>query len=623
MPVSEAVEALGSGAPRRAGTVLIKSGLSSLLGRAMISARAGWMREPAPDAPPSGDLFMRELQAEIAARLEPERLERYIGMRDAVRDAVRLAREGELAAAGKAFEACAARLPDFADDSELDDLARVWLDQGWAYFEVRRKNLDAAEARLRRAMDDDTRLEQVHGYELMHLGRIHTAHLWLRVRAAAGDRDGALDGANDILAYLDGASAGPPLGGGWSRQAAARIPPELAAVMIERVVDEFGVMLGGLDQKSCVAALDRLPALRRLDPARHGDAAAWTRIKTAWAEGESHDFLAGAAPFLAAGRRRNSLWHAALLDLCRAARVLRPRPAETFCAEVAARAKNDAAPPRELRPHFAALAGRRPAAPWAPRAPARRFHLVCVGLPRSGVHSLYSLFRDCRAAYEYADAETVRALIGRGRGEIDNDGLRRLLRRRDRESGLEMDAATFLHLAVAELADLSGETRFIFPVREPAEWFASYLDELARWGRRLRAQGKQPKRWQRDYAEMLFSGAGLDQLAAGASDRAALDGLARRFLSHWADTVRRVLDALPPRRALFLRTRDLGPMRERIAAFVDQPAGILTGEHHSNIRPSGPSALDGLPRDWLDPMVEEICGAARAEVLDRCVEPRD
>ena len=310
--------------------------VTTLLARAMVAARAGWTGPASMGPGATGELFMERMQARIATQLPPQRLARYLEMRDAVRAAVRLSSSGDLEQAGKAFEACAARLPDYADDPELDDLTRFWLHQAWAYYDIRRHDPTAAAARLRRAMHHDTRLEQVHGYDLMHIGRIHTVQLWLRVQPGAGGRDATLDGADAILAYVNGFGGDLPVGTGWSREAAARIPADLAAAMTRRVAGEVGTMLAGLNRHDSAAALNRLPMLERLPSGTHDEITEWARIKRAWAAGRAADFLDRAIPYLASGRGETCLWYAVLLDTCRAARALRPEAARLFCAEVAA-----------------------------------------------------------------------------------------------------------------------------------------------------------------------------------------------------------------------------------------------------------------------------------------------
>ena len=561
---------------------------------------------------------MQRMQALIAEKLHPDRLVRYIEMRDAVRDAVRSLKVDSPESAGKTFEACAERLPAFSDDSELYDLAQSWLDQAWAYFDIRRGAPDAAEARLCSAMETDTRLEQSHGYDLMHIGRIHTMHLWLRVQAAKGAQEAALDGANAILAYVNGFGEDLPFGAGWSKDAAARIPADLAAAMTFRIASEIGRILGRLNREESARALDRLPALERLDQKIYDEIADWAGIERAWAEGRTDEFLAKIIPYLAAGRRETCLWYAVLLDLCHAVRTLRPGAARLFCAEVAERARSDSAIPRRLSKEFERLTDRRPAVPWVPAIPARRFHLVCVGLPRSGVVSLFTLFRDFRAANEYAEAETVRKLVDYRKKSLSRDALRAYIARRDRESALEMDAASFLHLVGDLIAEMNDETRFVLPVREPAAWFESYIGELRRVLARLRARGKSPPEWQQKYGEMLMGRFDWQEIATPEARQAGMPDLARRFLTHWAQATGKMLDTLPRERTLVLRTGDLGPMRDVLAEFVGQPSGSLTGESHSNASSPGSSPLEGLPEGWLAKTAAEICGPTYSRALTRC-----
>lgn len=603
---------------RKARLVAAPTPVTTQLTRAILAARAGWALPRRRGPGVTGELFMQRMQAQITERLGPDRLRRYRAMRDGVREAVRLLNAADYPAAGSAFEACAARLPECAPDPELDDLAHTWLDSAWAYYDLRRGDPAAAEARLSRAMVSDTRLEQAHGYDLMHIGRIHTVHLWLRVRAAAGARGAAFDGANAILAYVNGFGSDLPLGTGWSKEAASRIPPDLAAAMTQRIAGEVGILLSELDQEESTKALDRMAALESLEPDVHAEITDWARIKHAWAKGRADDFLARVVPYLAAGRRETGLWYAALLDLCRTARALRPRAAAPFCAEVAERAGDDPGTPRGLRQEIARLTGKPSAAPWVATMPERRFHLVSVGLPRTGVVSLFTLFGDFRAANEYAEAETIRQFVRHHTGELDRDALRAYLIRRDRESALEMDASSFLHLAGDILPSLSEDTRFVLPVREPTAWLDSYLKELQRVYGRLRERGKSPPAWQRDYGAMLLGRFDWEEVATPEALRARLPDLARRLLTHWAEATGRTLDVLPPERTLVLRTEDLGPKRGRLAAFAGQPADALTGTGHSNASPPGPSPLDGLPEGWLTQAAIEICGPTHARALERC-----
>lgn len=561
---------------------------------------------------------MLRMQARIAEKLQPERLARYIGLRDRVRRAVRLLNRNQLDSADDVFQECDALVSEFAGDSELLDLSRSWLEQARAYADVRRHDPQSAEKRLLRSLDSDTRLERVHGYELMHIGRVHAVHLWLRVQEARGAIHSALDATNAIIRYVNGFGDALPVGTGWSRQQAARIPADLAAAMTCRVANDLGILLAGLDRQQCLRALDRLPVLQCLPSGIHEEVLDWVRIKSAWAQGNTDELLARLVPYLAAGRRETCLWYAALIDMCRAARALRPRAALIFAEEVAERARHDPVVPGRLRPALRSLADESPTVSWTAHNPPRRFHLMCMGLPRSGVVSLYTLFARFRTANEYAEAESIRMLVQHHRKAVSRDALVAYMERRDRESALEMDAASFLHLAADEILSFSDETRFVLPVREPEAWLASYLRELLRVHDRFRERGKPPPSWHRDYGEMLLGRFDWEEIATAEARRESLAGVARRFLIHWARSTGRMLDTLPRERTLVLRTEDLGPMRDRIAAFAGLSAESLSGSGHSNPGPHGVCGLEGLSRTWLAKSAADICGPVYARALEHC-----
>lgn len=596
----------------------MKRSVTRQLATAIAAARTGWALPIRKGQGVTGALFMRLMQAQIAGKLDPERLARYVAMRDAVQRAVRLLRTGDRTASGRAFEACAARLPQFANDPELDGLARSWLDQARALFCLRQGDYSAAEAHLRSAIESDIRLERDHGYDLIHVRRIHKVHLWVQVQAAQGIEAAALDGAEAILAYVNGFGDDLPLGTGWSSEAASKIPGELAAAMTHRVASDVGCLLCGLDRERSAGALDRLPALDRLTTGVHGEVADWVAIKRAWSEGRTDDFLARAISYLALGRRQTCLWYAVLLDLCRAARPLRPTAARFFCEEVAGRAGRDRSIPRPLRREMENSIDEPPAISWMPTIPTRRFHLVCVGLPRSGACSLFALFRNFRVASEYAQAETVRALVDRHKGRLSHDALRAYMARRDREGALEMDAASFLHPVVDVLVGLSDETRFVLPFCEPGAWFESCAMELQRVYHRHRSRGRRPPVWQRDYGETLFGRFDWQDFATPDTGRTNLRDPARRFLTYWARATGRMLDTLPPERTLVLRAQDIDAKRYRLAAFVDQPGNSLIAADRIDTGFAGPRSPDGIPQDWLARAATEICGATYARALKLC-----
>lgn len=600
--------------------------LNSRLAQAMIAARMGYALPAAMGEGPRGRLFERRMQEQIAARLPPAALAHYRTLRDRVREAVAAARAGDATGARALFATAEAHLavmpalsPDASDATRA--LGRSWIDQGAAYHALRQGDTPRARAHLLSAMDADERLEAAHGFNLMHIGRVHTVHLWLRVLMREGDEEGARAIANAILAYVTGTGTTLPVGAGWGAEQAAAVPSDLRTAMACRIASEIGALLAGLAPDEAASALtgwtalDALAAGGVLDSEAVAEILAWRDCKRAWAAGDSEAFLLRAVPILRQGRRETALWYAVLLDLCRTAQALRPQATAAFVQDMAEQAGADDSAPEILPVALRHALATTPAAPALYRhVPAtRHFHLICLGLPRSGTTSLYTLFARHRAGNEYAESATITALVAHGEGRIDDAALDAGLLRRDHESSLEMDAASFLHLAADRLPALFPTARFVIPVRDPADWFDSYLGMLLRWHDGFASQGKAPPAWMAEYGRLLFGSFTWTEIATEEARTRHVPQVAERFLAHWATATSRVLDLAPRARRLVLRTEALSHRLGALADFAGVPRATLTDEHHANARPPGP-----VPAGMLDPrrlaeMRDDLC----ARVLER------
>jgi hypothetical protein len=239
--------------------------------------------------------------------------------------------------------------------------------------------------------------------------------------------------------------------------------------------------------------------------------------------------------------------------------------------------------------------------------------LICLGLPRSGTTSLYTLFARHRAGNEHAESATIAALVARHDGRMEDAAFDQVLLQRDGESSLEMDAASFLHLAADRLPALFPEARFVIPVRDPATWFDSYLRMLLRWHGSFAARGRAPPTWMTDYGRILFGGFAWDEIATEEARAQHLPRVAVRFFTHWAEATSRVLDLAPQGRRLVLRTEELSHQLGRLAAFAGAPVTALTEEHHANASPPGPSPTAPIGPARLAEMRDDLCG----EVMER------
>ncbi|WP_120634231.1 sulfotransferase [Ruegeria sp. EL01] len=576
------------------------------------ATRVGWSLPAAMEAGPKGQLFADLMQAQIAEKLSADRLVSYETVRDTVREAVSVLHREGTDATGEVFAKAQRLAAPLADtDPELDALSQSWIEQAMAFYDVRLGDLKSAEARLERAMADDTRLEQDFGYDLMHIGRIHTLHLWARVQAAKGDVSTALQTTDAVLIYLHGGGEDLPFGTGWSSNLAKQIRPDLASAMTCRICSEIGAIVQSMSQAEARQYLLVMPGLKQVAALGiYDEITAWRSAKLAWCEGQVYDFFESLVPALMAGRGQTCLWYTMVLDAVSVAKGLREQSGLLFAQDVAQRAEEDTADPIVLPGVIRAALRNCDAVslsvPLIVNWPKRRFHLMCMGLPRSGTTSLFTLFRPMRAANEYAEKATIDALTG----QIPGSDLATFLARRDRESALEMDAASFLHLAAPELVTQCPDAGFVLPIRPPAEWFESYLKMLLRWHDGFQAKGRTPPDWMKAYGQLLFGHFDWAEIATEDARERFMPKVAERFLGHWADATSRTLEVLPPQRRLVLHTHDLGRRRGDLAQLAGITEEHITTESHANISPPGPDILQGISRSELAQMAQEICGPA-------------
>ena len=554
---------------------------------------------------PSGALFRSRTQAFIESRLPEDQYKHYVAVRDLSRSAVAFARAQDFAQSDAAFAQADALLTDAGRSDEMRLLSRSWISQASAYLAVRRKDWQAALDQLTSAMDADLALEETFGYDIFHIGRVHTVHLWLRVEAESGRPGRALDLARQIVEYVNGDRASLPIGSGWSAARAAAVPAEFRFAMTARIAGEVGTVLARCEQRDVKQLLQRFPIWQWF--AGHGrlsEVYEWGTAKEAFAAGDTAAFLERAEPMLARGRRETTLWYATALDLSRVLESLRHDATASFRDEVRDDASQSKALPEEVQaPVLAALLRHEQredrAAAYRHRVPARRFHVYTVGLPRTGTTSLYTLFQGFRTGNEFMERETIGHCVARQQGTISSEDFLTYLDRRDEEGGLEMDAASFHHLYLDELLARRPAASFIFTIRAPYEWTNSYLRMLHGWHARFTAAGEAPPEWMEDYGRMLLGNFSWDWVASKAAIQDHIETLADAFVGHWAQANRRTLARLPMDRSLVIRTEELSSRRADIERFAGLRAGTLTGSDHSNIHPDQSDLLEGLGRAWI------------------------
>lgn len=105
----------------------------------------------------------------------------------------------------------------------------------------------------------------------------------------------------------------------------------------------------------------------------------------------------------------------------------------------------------------------------------RKFHGFCLGSGKTGTASVASMFQRFRSAHEPMPALTNQIVIEYDKQDLKPNVAQRLLRCRDDDLQLEMDASHPLGFIPKLLARTFPNSKFLITVRHPLEWVKSRM----------------------------------------------------------------------------------------------------------------------------------------------------
>ncbi len=230
--------------------------------------------------------------------------------------------------------------------------------------------------------------------------------------------------------------------------------------------------------------------------------------------------------------------------------------------------------------------------------PPRRFHLIGVGLPKTGTTSLAYLFQRFRWGDEFLFADSVERLIAWRAGRLDHDNMRRWLGSRAEAGTLELDSASFNHYFLDILVELHPTARFVYTRRDAVSWADSFLNMVLRHGAFLR--GRPWPEWQLALGRLMAPSFDPGQFSSPAHLHLALRPLAEELLGFYARETAHIEAALPPERSLVIPTEDLSMSLDTLAKFAGVPRSALNaaGSHENRGHGKIPliAALPDLPQ---------------------------
>lgn len=229
--------------------------------------------------------------------------------------------------------------------------------------------------------------------------------------------------------------------------------------------------------------------------------------------------------------------------------------------------------------------------------PARRFHIIGVGLPKTGTTSLASLFQPFRWGMEFLFAESVARLLAWKGGRLGHERMRRWLALRAEAGALEMDSASFNHNFLEILVEMHPAAHFVYTHRDPVSWTDSFLNMTLRQGKQHGV--REWPLWQVGLGSLMAPSFDPELFVSPERLRLSLRPLAEELLGYYARETARIEAALPPERSLVIPTEDLSTSFDTLAEFVGVPKAALNeaGSHAGRSQGNIPlvAALPDLP----------------------------
>lgn len=248
----------------------------------------------------------------------------------------------------------------------------------------------------------------------------------------------------------------------------------------------------------------------------------------------------------------------------------------------------------------------------------RRLHLLCVGAPKTGTHSVAGLFaRSFRSEHEPHVERLIDIATGYLQGD-DEDRVIELLSARDAALDLEVESSNPLGILTPLLVRAFPAARFVITVREPVAWLGSEVNSHLLTGPESAYRvdgdwgGSEPwpgparaERWR----QLRFGQEGPSPIDI--SRRLVAMGLfpVEGYLTYWTRHYRACLAAIAVGRALVVLTHRLTTDVPALARFAGvDPRSLDRAASHRFAAPARSPLVSELDCGDVVQAVERICG---------------
>lgn len=231
--------------------------------------------------------------------------------------------------------------------------------------------------------------------------------------------------------------------------------------------------------------------------------------------------------------------------------------------------------------------------------------VYCVGLPRSGTHSLVNMFKkNYKASHEPFTRHTIFHVVNWLNGKYSKKTMKAFLLWRDHNLSLYLEASHYLHHVTPLLVECFPRAQFVLTIREPLSWMNSEINK------NHKPYSSGFKHWQMiqdvRYLKYRFNFTKYDQALRTISGSVPIAS----YLHYWRDHINLVLDSVPSERLLILKTHEISKEPERIADHLGITISTLnlSSSHSGHLQQRVCSLTDMVNQDYLHDSINNICG---------------
>lgn len=229
----------------------------------------------------------------------------------------------------------------------------------------------------------------------------------------------------------------------------------------------------------------------------------------------------------------------------------------------------------------------------------------CVGVPKSGTHSIAELFAETvRCAHEPFALDLIRLILA---GDRRTSQQRKdYLQSRQLHMRLRLEATHMLVFVLEDLLNSFPTSQFILTVREPGSWLDSMINQ------QLGTEASQE--WLRFRDHRFADPVHRHHPAARVLEDHGLYPL-DSYLAYWAWHNARVLQLVPKERLIVVRTPDIATSGPRIAEFLEMdPAQMVGRTAHAFQAVARHDIVSRIDPDYLADRIAANCEAVIQQI---------